>query len=63
MAKGYFGSRSKLFRPANQAVMKSLHYAYVDRKRKSVILEDSGSPESMLLQDRKAYLTAVLSMV
>ncbi|ACL69318.1 50S ribosomal protein L20 [Halothermothrix orenii] len=32
MAKGYFGGRSKLFRPANQAVMKSLHYAYRDRR-------------------------------
>jgi len=34
MAKGYFGSRSKLFRPANQQVMKSLHYAYRDRRNK-----------------------------
>ena len=34
MAKGYFGSRSKLYRPANQAVMKSLHYAYRDRRNK-----------------------------
>jgi large subunit ribosomal protein L20 len=33
-AKGYFGSRSKLYRPANQAVMKSLHYAYRDRRNK-----------------------------
>lgn len=32
MAKGYFGSRSKLFRVANQQVMKSLLYAYRDRK-------------------------------
>ena len=29
LAKGYFGSKSKLFRTANQAVMKSLKYAYV----------------------------------
>ncbi len=34
MAKGFFGSRSKLFRPANQAVMKALHNAYRDRKKK-----------------------------
>lgn len=34
LAKGYFGSRSKLYRPANQAVMKSLHYAYRDRRNK-----------------------------
>lgn len=32
MAKGYFGAKSKLYRPANQAVMKSLHYAYRDRR-------------------------------
>lgn len=31
-AKGYYGAKSKLFRPANQAVMKSLQYAYVGRK-------------------------------
>ena len=34
LAKGYFGSKSKLFRTANQAVMKSLKYAYVGRKLK-----------------------------
>ncbi|MDI3540474.1 50S ribosomal protein L20 [Koleobacter methoxysyntrophicus] len=32
LAKGYRGAKSKLFRPANQAVMKSLYYAYVGRK-------------------------------
>ncbi|MDY0236789.1 MAG: 50S ribosomal protein L20, partial [Gudongella sp.] len=30
--KGYYGSKSKLFKTANQAVMKSLNYAYVGRK-------------------------------
>jgi large subunit ribosomal protein L20 len=34
LAKGYFGNKSKLFRIANQAVMKSLSYAYRDRKAK-----------------------------
>jgi large subunit ribosomal protein L20 len=34
LAKGYFGGKSKLFRIANQAVMKSLSYAYTDRKSK-----------------------------
>lgn len=34
LAKGYFGAKSKLFRLANQAVMKSLSYAYRDRKAK-----------------------------
>lgn len=32
LASGYFGAKSKLFRPANQAVMKSLTYAYRDRR-------------------------------
>lgn len=31
-AKGYYGAKSKLYRPANQAVMKSLDYAYIGRK-------------------------------
>ncbi len=34
LAKGYFGSKSKLYRVARQAVMKSLAYSYVGRKAK-----------------------------
>ena len=34
LAKGYWGSKSKHFKMANQAVMKSLTYAYIGRKRK-----------------------------
>ncbi|MBO4391961.1 MAG: 50S ribosomal protein L20 [Clostridia bacterium] len=34
LAKGYFGGKSKLFRTANEAVMKSLVYAYTGRKLK-----------------------------
>jgi large subunit ribosomal protein L20 len=34
MAKGYYGSKSKLFRTAKQAVMKSGQYAYIGRKQK-----------------------------
>ena len=33
-AKGYFGGKSKLYRVARQAVMKSHQYAYVGRKQK-----------------------------
>ena len=33
-AKGYYGAKSIRFRNANQAVMKSLRYAYVGRKDK-----------------------------
>ena len=34
LAKGYRGAKSKLFRTAKEAVMKSLSYAYVGRKQK-----------------------------
>lgn len=34
MAKGYRGSHSKLFRTANQQVMKALRYAYADRRKR-----------------------------
>ena len=33
-AKGYWGSKSKHYKMANQAVMKSLTYAYIGRKQK-----------------------------
>ncbi|HIU83038.1 MAG TPA: 50S ribosomal protein L20 [Candidatus Faecicola pullistercoris] len=33
-AKGYYGGKSKLYRVARQAVMKSQAYAYVGRKQK-----------------------------
>ena len=34
LAKGYWGGKSRSFRAANQAVMKSLVYAYRDRRSK-----------------------------
>ena len=34
LAKGYWGSKSKHFKMANQQVMKSLTYAYVGRRLK-----------------------------
>ncbi len=34
LAKGYFLSKSRLFRVAKQAVMKSGQYAYIGRKQK-----------------------------
>ena len=33
-AKGYYGAKSKLFKVANQAIMKSMTYAFIGRKRK-----------------------------
>jgi len=32
LAKGYFGAKSKQYRPATEAVMKSLSYAYTGRR-------------------------------
>ncbi|USG64299.1 50S ribosomal protein L20 [Brevibacillus ruminantium] len=34
LAKGYFGSKHRLFKSANAQVMKSLMYAYRDRRQK-----------------------------
>ncbi|PTX63182.1 large subunit ribosomal protein L20 [Melghirimyces profundicolus] len=34
LARGYFGSKHTLFKTAKQQVMKSLSYAYRDRRRK-----------------------------
>ena len=34
LSKGYFGSKSTLFKTAKQQVMKSGQYAYIGRKRK-----------------------------
>ena len=34
LAKGYFGAKSKLFKTAKEAVLKSGNYAYIGRKQK-----------------------------
>ena len=34
LAKGYFGAKSKQYKTAKAAVMKSLNYAYIGRKQK-----------------------------
>lgn len=34
MAKGYYGAKSRLFKTAKEAVMKSGNYAYIGRKQK-----------------------------
>ncbi len=34
LAKGYYGSKGRLFKTAKQAVMKSGQYAYIGRKQK-----------------------------
>ncbi len=34
LAKGYYGARSRVFRVANQAVIKASQYAYRDRRQR-----------------------------
>lgn len=34
LAKGYYGSKHRLYKVANQQVMKSLQYAYRDRRQR-----------------------------
>jgi len=51
LAKGYRGSHSRLFRVANQQVMKALTYAYIGRKQKNEYLENFGLHELILFHD------------
>ena len=46
MAKGYWGAKSTHYKMANQAVMKSLSYAYVGRKQKKRDFRLLGIPEN-----------------
>jgi large subunit ribosomal protein L20 len=39
LAKGFRGSHSKLFKSANQQVMKSLRYSYFDRRKNKLALK------------------------
>jgi len=52
LAKGYKGSHSRLFRVANQQVMKALVYSYVGRKqKKNGYLENFGLHVLILFHD------------
>ena len=46
-AKGYCGRRKNVFRVAVQAVERGMQYAYRDREKEKVILEDYGFSELM----------------
>jgi len=50
-AKGFKGAHSRLFRTANQQVMKSLVYAYIGRKRRKRDFKNYGFVVLMLQQD------------
>ena len=47
LAKGYFGSKHRLFRTANEQVMKALKNAYHDRKEEKEIFVNYGLQELM----------------
>lgn len=51
LAKGYRGAHSRLFRIANQQVMKALRYSYVGRKQKNEYFENFGLLELMQHHD------------
>ena len=63
LAKGYWGRKSKLFRPANQQVMKSLMYAYRTAGPASGSFESCGLPGSTPQPGKTACRTAVSSQV
>ena len=46
LAKGFRGTHSRLFRIANQQVMKSLTYSYMGRKQKKENFDNYGLLES-----------------
>ena len=57
MAKGYRGTRSRLFKKANESVMKALYYARRDRRANCGLLVSTQLPV------QTASATAVSSMV
>ncbi len=59
MTKGQFGTRHRLFRRANEAMLKSLWYAIAIVERASAFCASCGSPESTQLRGVMARLTAV----
>lgn len=59
LAKGYFGSKHRLFKTAKEQVMKSLLYAYRDRRqKKNATSANCGSSGSTRLLDKTACPTA-----
>ena len=55
-AKGYWGSKSTHYRVANQAVMKSLKYAYIAVSTRSVTSVSVDHPHLCSLQDLRYQL-------
>jgi len=64
LAKGYYGSKSKHFRMAKQAVMKSGNYAFVGRKQKKRQFPEPKTPNhaaGIVPKAREGSKSAVLS--
>ena len=60
LAKGYWGSKSKHFKMAKQAVMKSGNYAYIGRRLKKAGIEmNRKSLSEMAIQDAAAFAAVV----
>ena len=53
--KGYYGARSRLYKTAKQANIKSLQYSFRDRKNRKEILDLYGLLELMWLQEIWVY--------
>ena len=49
--KGHYGARSRLFKTAKQSNIKSMQYAFRDRKNKKEYLDLYGFQELMLPQE------------
>ena len=56
LAKGYYGAKSKLFKTAKQAVMKSGQYAYIGRKQKARLPQTVDHPHLRRLQGQRHEL-------
>ena len=52
--KGHYGARSRLFKTAKQSLIKSLQYAYRDRKNKSLQLAYRDR-KKLAIQDKAAF--------
>lgn len=56
LAKGYFGSKSRHFKMAKQAVMKSGNYAYIGRKHRKRFPPSLDHKNLRCLQDERHQL-------
>ena len=60
--KGHYGARSRLYKTARQSNIKSLQYAFRDRKNKKETLDLFGSQELMQAQEKSEFRILSLYM-